>query len=69
MTASIFFLEDYYREILRQQQQGEEHYRSGHDYNLEQFGLTPGKITSRFGTVYERFRFQQEPATDEKPGS
>lgn len=46
-----------YAELLRQKAEKARNFRSRHDYSLQELGLTPEQIHSRFGEVFERFAF------------
>jgi hypothetical protein len=50
-----------YADLLRQEGERARNFRSRHDYSLEEVGLTPEQIRSRFSEVFERFAFT--PAT------
>lgn len=49
-----------YAETLSKEDAKAKHFRSKHEYSLDQFGLTPQDIKNRFHEIFDRFGFEQK---------
>lgn len=49
-----------FEKILQKKVESSKHYKSGHEYSLEQFGLTPQLILDHYKEIFEEFNFIQE---------